>query len=71
MERVKWNINKILQNVPCTKSNLSWKFLENPFFRNGANRQTDKPQDKGENMTFAMTEVITLLPRTLSQRSYI
>ena len=62
MLRVKWDIPKMLQNVPCTMSHISWKFNENPyirFFRNVANRQTDRQADKGEKITFAMVEVIT------------
>ena len=56
MQRVKWSITKMLQNILCTNSNISWKSHENPFilfFRN-VDRQTDKPTGKGENITIAV-----------------
>ena len=72
MERVTRNIPKMLQNVPCTKSHLSWKFHRNPFIRFAAKdrqrdrqtdvhvhtgRQTDRLTVKRENITFIMVEV--------------
>ena len=50
MQKVKWNIPKIFQNIPCTKSHLSWKFCENTFIRFRAmlltDRQTNRQTDR-------------------------
>ena len=60
VQGVEWNILKMFPIVPCIKSHLAWEFHKKsvqPFFRNVANRQTDRATDKDENITFAMAEV--------------
>ena len=70
VQGVKWNILKMFPIVPFIKSHLPWKCHENPFCRFSVtarqpDKQTDKPTDNDENITFALAEVIRHTPNRL------
>ena len=50
LQRVKWEVLQMIQNVPCAKSHLPWKIHGNPFSRYSVMllkyKQTDKQTNK-------------------------